>query len=191
MQPQCHHQSLNSPVFFCIIVVHSRICSGCNTDIQTELEIDGTHVLFVLLGTCLKWNVSYFPQCLMMAWHDNAIHIRRWPMTNRFPLQRASNTEFRFFIALGWHDDVIKWKHFPPRYWPYVREIHWSPMNSLHKGQWRGALILSLICAWINGSVNNRDAGDLRRQCAYYDVIVMTNYTTKSRLGSDLVGYVE
>ena len=31
----------------------------------------------------------------------------------------------------------------------------------------------SLICAWINGWVNNREAGDLRRHCAYYDVIVM------------------
>ena len=43
------------------------------------------------------------------------------------------------------HDDVIKWKHFP-RYWPFVQGIHRSPVNSLHKGQWRGALMLSLIC---------------------------------------------
>ena len=47
------------------------------------------------------------------------------------------------------HDDVIKWKHFP-RYWPFVRGIHRSPVNSPHKGQWRGALIFSLICVWIN-----------------------------------------
>ena len=26
------------------------------------------------------------------------------------------------------HDDVIKWKHFP-RYWPFVRGIHRSPVN--------------------------------------------------------------
>ena len=32
------------------------------------------------------------------------------------------------------HDDVIKWKHFP-RYWPFVRGIHRSPVNSPHKGQ--------------------------------------------------------
>ena len=32
-----------------------------------------------------------------------------------------------------------------------------------HKGQWRGALMFSLIFAWTNGWVNNRDAGDLRR----------------------------
>ena len=30
---------------------------------------------------------------------------------------------------LGGHDDVIKWKHFP-HYWPFVRWIHWSPVNS-------------------------------------------------------------
>ena len=35
----------------------------------------------------------------------------------------------------------------------------WIP----HKGQWRGALMFSLICARINGWVNNREAGDLRR----------------------------
>ena len=69
------------------------------------------------------------------------------------------------------HDDVIKWKHFP-RYWPFVRGIHWSPVNSLHKSQWRGALAFSLI--WINAWVNNREAGDLRCHCPYYDVIVIT-----------------
>ena len=70
------------------------------------------------------------------------------------------------------HDNVIKWKHFP-RYWPFVRGIHQSPVNSPHKGQWRGALMFSLICAWTNGWVNNRDTGDLRRYRAHYDVIAM------------------
>ena len=70
------------------------------------------------------------------------------------------------------HDDVFKWKHFP-RYWPFVRGILRSTVNSPHKGQWRGALMFSLICAWINGWVNNREAGDLRRHSAHYDVRVM------------------
>ena len=73
------------------------------------------------------------------------------------------------------HDDVIKWKHFP-RNWPFVREIHRSPVNFPHKGQWRGALMFSLIYAWINDWVNNREAGDLRRQPGHYDVIVMWHY---------------
>ena len=70
------------------------------------------------------------------------------------------------------HADVMKWKHFP-RYWPFGRGIHRSPMNSLHKGQWRGALTFSLICAWINGWVNNIETDDLRRHRTHYDVIVM------------------
>ena len=71
-------------------------------------------------------------------------------------------------------DDVIKWKHFP-RYWPFVRGTHRSPMISPHKGQWRGTLIFSLICAWINCWVNNREAGDLRSHRAHYDVTVMSS----------------
>ena len=69
------------------------------------------------------------------------------------------------------HDDVIKWKHIP-LYWPFVRGIHRSPMNSRHKGQWRRALVFSLICVWINGWVNNREAGDLRRHRGHYDVLL-------------------
>ena len=41
------------------------------------------------------------------------------------------------------------------------------------KGQWRGALMFYLICAWIDGWVNNRDARDLRRHRAHYDVTVI------------------
>ena len=70
------------------------------------------------------------------------------------------------------HGDVIQWKHFP-RYWPFVREIHRSPANSPHKGQWHGALMFPLVCGWINDWANTRDAGDLRRHRAHYDVIVM------------------
>ena len=48
-----------------------------------------------------------------------------------------------------------------------------SPMDFPHKGQWHGALMCSLICAWTNGWVNNRDVGDLRRHRVNYDVTVM------------------
>ena len=75
------------------------------------------------------------------------------------------------------HDDVIKWKHYP-RYWPFVRGIHRWPVNSPHKDHWRGALMCSLICVWINDWVNNREAGDLRRYRAHYDVTVMRVWLT-------------
>ena len=76
------------------------------------------------------------------------------------------------YFDVNTHDDVIKWKH-STRYWPFVRRIHRSPVNSPHEGQWRGALIFSLICVWVNGWVNNREVGDLIRHRAHYDVIVM------------------
>ena len=41
------------------------------------------------------------------------------------------------------------------------------------KSQWRRAFIFSLICAWINDWVNNREAGDLGGHHAHYDVSVM------------------
>ena len=83
------------------------------------------------------------------------------PVTGGFPSQRASNMEPWCFFNVSsnkllnkhsyvcylrcHHDDVIKWKHFP-RSWPFVRGIHWWPVNSPHKGQWRWALMFSLIC---------------------------------------------
>ena len=72
----------------------------------------------------------------------------------------------------GFHDDVIKREHFLC-YWPFVRGIHRSPVGSPHKGQWHGALIFSLICAWTNGWENNRDGGDLRRYGAHWYITIM------------------
>ena len=52
---------------------------------------------------------------------------------------------WRSIMVTRWclHDDVDKWRHFP-RYWPFERGIHRSPVNSLHKGKWRRALMLFL-----------------------------------------------
>ena len=87
-----------------------------------------------------------------------------WELKIRFGLQDAN-----------FHDDVIKWKGFP-RYWSFVRGIHRSPVNTPHKGQWRGDLMFSLICAWINDWVNTHEAGDLRCHRAHYDVTVVRKF---------------
>ena len=91
---------------------------------------------------------------------------------------------FYFFMAMNpsWpsaveHDDVMKWKHFL-RDWPFVRGIYRSPVTR--------SFDVSLICAWINGSVNNGEVGDLRRHRAYYDITVMwldpQNYCQQNRV---------
>ena len=43
-------------------------------------------------------------------------------------------------------------------------------MDSPHKGQWRGALICSWICAWTKGWANHRVVDDLARHHAHYNV---------------------
>ena len=90
---------------------------------------------------------------------------------NGFSWIMSSSTVWSYFIVVAVHDGVIKWKHIP-RYWPFVRGIQRWPMNSPHKGQRRGAFGIFFDLR-INGLVNNREAGDLRRHCAHYDVIVM------------------
>ena len=58
---------------------------------------------------------------------------------------------------------------------------HRSAVNSPHKAQWRGALVFSLICAWINDWVNNGEAGDLRRHHAHYNGTVMHSHATLAK----------
>ena len=79
-----------------------------------------------------------------------------------------------FFIArmIIIHDDVIEWKCIP-RYWLFVWGIYRSPVNSPLKGQGRRALMLSLICAWVSGWLNNIEAGELKGHLAHYDITVM------------------
>ena len=75
-------------------------------------------------------------------------------------------------VNMTYYDNIIKWKHFL-HYWACVQGIHQSPVNSAHKGQWHGALMFSLICAWTNGWANNHDTSNLRCHHAHYNVTVM------------------
>ena len=128
------------------------------------------------------WGESdWFPSQMSDHWCVIVVH-----------MEKLLNKPLKCLFEMLWHlhDDVIKWKHFP-RYWPFVRGIHRSSVNSPHQGQWRGALMFSLIYAWINGWVNNREAGDLRRYRAHYDVIVMAwhhNALCICRVRSEVLG---
>ena len=113
------------------------------------------------------WNGSHVSAAMLWG-RDKMVPLSRWYIQINFPVWNCVIIFFFKFDLSAFlnHDDVIKWKHFP-RYWPFVRGIHRSLVNSPHKGQWRGALIFSLICLWINGWVNNREAGDLKRHRAH------------------------
>ena len=75
-------------------------------------------------------------------------------------------------LSLSTHHDVIEWKH-SLCYWPFAWGICQLPVNSTHKGQWCRALTFPLNWAWINGWVNNREAGGLGRYLILYEVTVM------------------
>ena len=96
--------------------------------------------------------------------------------------------------VLSQHRPISWWRHqmetFLP-YWPFMRWIHRSPVNSPQKGQWRGTLMFSLICVWINGWVNNRAAGDLRRHCSHYDVTVMIAWYQIKHSNDECGEYIE
>ena len=118
-----------------------------------------------------------------LKWHRS---LKSFPVDEKDPYIVRFIVDFMTVNDLA-RDDIIKWKHFT-RYWPFVRGIHRSPVKSPRKGQWPGALMLLLICVWINGWENNREAGDLGSHRAHDDVIVMnTRSQGISRHGNDQV----
>ena len=139
----------------------------------SQIEPHPIHNRFmILLGTRKKSSERFGPS--------------KWQQRNWLPVKLNQNCP-KWSFPRGWvnqHDDVIKWKHFP-RYWPFVRGIQLSPVNSPHKGQWRRALMFSLIWVRINGWVNNRETSDLRHYSAHYDVIVMRSLRIADPLGQD------
>ena len=89
-----------------------------------------------------------------------------------------------------WICDYTWWRHQMETYYALLAICAGnSPVNSPHKGQWRGASMFSLICACINGWLNNHEAGDLRRHREYkycvldiYSTIMEKNLKNNSQL---------
>ena len=163
---------INCPFELCI-----PICTYVDKVNNNELNSQNTKTVLDI-----SWKYLQLQYCssngLAPNRRQNIYLIQCWRKC--FVADDSTGPESTYVIAVSFlfifsHDDVIKWKHFP-RYWPFVRGIHRSPVNSPHKGQWHGAYMFSLICAWITGWVNNRDTGDLRCHHAHYDVTVMWCY---------------
>ena len=72
----------------------------------------------------------------------------------------------------------------PPPPPPPHTHTHTLPHTPTHKGHLRGALMFSLICAWINGYVYNRKASDLRSHRTHCDVTVKCHCSATIRLVS-------
>ena len=141
----------------------SRVVDNMTPVRRTTYSVWNWHALFKIAQTFKCFDLHFLRQ-MTRSQFDNSQNISQFLLSSMLYVVRGA--------CPPWiHDDVIKWKHFP-RYWPFVRGIHRSLVNSPHKGKWSGTLMFSLICAWIKGWVNNAEAGDLRHHRAYYVVTV-------------------
>ena len=146
-------------VYKLILVSHATLASDDHADATTNLHLAVFYFAPMFhfaptfpITTKIWYQVLAYPRpSPFLAWHE---------CKKIVPLPRGSS---------WWRHQM---KHFP-RYWPFVQGIHRSPVSSPHKGQWRGALMFSLICAGMNGWVNNLEAGHLRRHRGHYDATVM------------------
>ena len=154
IQGMLFHPITESIFISCLVVRH--LCLACN--VIRILKTFSTETPSASLAICAG-NPSviffYLIPIEMYTWLSYSGFI--WDI-----LQKELLWIWKYLWDMVIHDDVMKWKHYP-RYLPFVWGIHRWPVNSPHKGRWHGALIFSLTCVWINGWVNHRKAGDLRR----------------------------
>ena len=89
-------------------------------------------VMYCINGGRLKRNIIHYPS----LYGHVALCVWIKSLTCQLHCSYLSGS-VHWHMVVPVHDDVIKWKHFP-RYWPFVWGIHRWPVNSPHKGQWRG-----------------------------------------------------
>ena len=103
----------------------------------------------IMIETCAFAHesiINWFNECIFNSWLKL---YKEWNWTYDTSFWRCIWLYLLGIEMVFSHDDVIKWKHFP-RYWPFVQGIHRWPVNSHYTGQWRRALMFSLIRAWID-----------------------------------------
>ena len=134
------------------------------------LKVQGHNSIITMLAGMLPPSDAWLWSCILLT-----ITVGMYPtdfLRSLMILHRSSVVK-RHYFKWPWKSDL------PSSWWRHQMETFsaslalCAPVNSPHKGQWRGALIFILICTWINDWVKNREAGDLRRFRAHYDVIVM------------------
>ena len=124
----------------------------------------------MLIHSNCKFRNKHIKTIGIFNFQDSLMNKSRLFSSTRSMTSRSEQSAFVCIRCTWWRHQIATFRG----YWPFVRGIHRSPVNSPHTGQWRGTLMLSLIRAWINGWLNNREAGDLRRCRANYDVTVIT-----------------
>ena len=124
----------------------------------TYLEVNGSDVIEKFHSQIVRWAME------LRIWHD----------LRTTDHQSLINAHLLFILL-----SVTTWRRQQMEifsvlcYWPFVKGIHLSAVDSTHKDQWRGALVFSLMCSWKSVWKYNRDTGDLRRHSTHCDVTIM------------------
>ena len=136
---------------------------ACNASALFMWRNSQTHIFFIRL----KWTIYDFQTWYLIGWRYS-----RQPIRGHVRKLFFINADLKC-ILLRKPDSRSSWRHQMEAFSASMAlcERNASLVDSPHKVQWRGALMFSLICGWINSSANNRAAGDLRRH--HYDVTVM------------------
>ena len=111
----------------------------------------------------LNWPLLSISQCV-----DTAVSTRSYGT--------HTHTGFGSYHQ-GTHRTMMTWHHQMETFSTLVVLCEENPLvtggSPPIPPQWRRALMVSIICALTNDSVNNRGAGDLSCHHAHYDIIVM------------------
>ena len=123
------------PIMYCIKspehIKHSNwLLQGIIIYLLRELISPGTRNWLIQYSYCvLEIEITRLERIIYREW---AIAFS-W-IGNVRTVKNAADGDKLKYIYMH-HDDVIKWKHFPP-YWSFVRGSHRSPVYPPHKGQW-------------------------------------------------------
>ena len=157
--------------------VNCKVLSYNRLTFTIEFAIHYTDVIMGAMASQIPSPTIVYLTVIQAQIKGNIKALRHWPLCGEFAGTAELIPKGRtcllctFWASKYWpHDDVIKRKHFP-RYWPFVGKIHRS--ICLTKASDAELWCLLWSAPWINGWVNNREAGNLGSHCAYYDVIVM------------------
>ena len=86
--------------------------------------------------------------------------------------ERHNSSALAMELRLSCTNPSTRWHH-QMETCVHCEGIHQWLVKSLNKGQWHGALMFALICAWTNSWASNWDANDFRCHRAQYDIIVI------------------
>ena len=85
--------------------------------------------------------------CGTSQYHPKPSGVLHWHWGNFMISPLSMKQPQRIWINAWWRHPMANF----PLHWPFVRANHRSPVDTRYKGQWRGALMFSLIYAWISG----------------------------------------